>query len=407
MRRKALVLMIAATLVDLAACGSGGPGSGGEIRTVLMDYKHDEVITSLLAYFPKNVAVHAGDTVRFKQAWTGEAHSVTMGTAIDAYVPVLLAAIEKYPTEEEAPPELVAKVDELGKGLPGIFPEEEGGPVTANQNGAQPCYLDDGLPPEDVDTPCPRREQPPFTGRQSYYSSGFVPYEGPTRNVFDVPLSADIAPGTYSYYCNVHWVEMSGTVKVVPDSEEIPSQEDVSAQARKQIEAAVSPLLTAARVAKTKAAAPDPLAGVTVEDDAFVVPSIVNEFVPANTRVKAGARVTWTNAGYHSIAFNVPEYFPILTIDGSGEVILNDQVFEPVTWPGLPKGAGGDGQADGEGPAADPVKIDAGDFDGSGGLHSSGRLGPGVQYTVRFTKKGTFNYACLVHPQMVAKVVVT
>ncbi len=82
MRRCRAVLGVVALLAS--ACGGGGPGAaGGETRKVLVDYKHDQFSASFLAYFPTDVRVHAGDTVEFKQFWTGEPHTVTMGTMID------------------------------------------------------------------------------------------------------------------------------------------------------------------------------------------------------------------------------------------------------------------------------------------------------------------------------------
>jgi len=61
----------------------GSAAGGGEERTVLVDYRHDQFASAFLRYYPEQVKVRQGDTVRFKQAWTGEPHSVTMGKVVD------------------------------------------------------------------------------------------------------------------------------------------------------------------------------------------------------------------------------------------------------------------------------------------------------------------------------------
>jgi len=54
------------------------------------------------------------------------------------------------------------------------------------------------------------------------------------------------------------------------------------------------------------------------------------------------------------------------------------------------------------------VQLDAGNFDGSGGLRSSGiGFNTGDTYSITFTKPGTYPYACLIHSGMTGKVVVS
>jgi len=60
------------------------PGAANEHeRNVLIDYHFDQYAAVFPAYFPKQVTVHPGDAVVFKQSWSGEPHTVTMGTAVD------------------------------------------------------------------------------------------------------------------------------------------------------------------------------------------------------------------------------------------------------------------------------------------------------------------------------------
>ena len=62
----------------VGACGSGS----SDAITVRVDYDHDEFATQFIRYFPDNIQVHLGDTVVFRQDWTGEAHTVTFGTRV-------------------------------------------------------------------------------------------------------------------------------------------------------------------------------------------------------------------------------------------------------------------------------------------------------------------------------------
>jgi plastocyanin len=54
------------------------------------------------------------------------------------------------------------------------------------------------------------------------------------------------------------------------------------------------------------------------------------------------------------------------------------------------------------------VKVDGGTYSGSG-FWSSGVISadPYLEYTLRIAKPGTYDYACLLHPPMVGKVVVS
>ena len=57
-----------------------------------------------------------------------------------------------------------------------------------------------------------------FTGRQAYYSSGFIPFEGDLANKFEMKIADDAKEGTYFYYCNVHGVLMGGDITVKKDA---------------------------------------------------------------------------------------------------------------------------------------------------------------------------------------------
>jgi plastocyanin len=131
----------------------------------------------------------------------------------------------------------------------------------------------------------------------------------------------------------------------------------------------------------------------------------VNEFTPRTIEARAGERVTWTMIG-HNLSFNVPPYAPIFIVQDNGTVTFNEQLDRPAGgWPGRTPPL--DESHDPSAPKPALVHIDAGNFDGGGELHSNGTgWATGDTYSITFTKKGSYPYACIVHPGMIGKVVV-
>jgi plastocyanin len=450
-----------------AACGGGNSNE----RAVLVDFAADEFAAFYLYNFPEKVAVHRGDTVVFKQTWTGEPHTVTGGTSIagalesgagwvtffetfeavagsganipnpedpggatfadlvegvnaakpdvrDPFVKAwndLRAAGAPLPDFANPAPipfaDLVDLVDTesekaLGN-LPSAFDQESD---TLAQNVSQPCFLREGMPPEDSNTPCKASEkkQPAFDGRQSFYNSGIIPYQGSKGNSFRVQIADDAALGTFTFYCAVHGFGQRTDIEIKPDDAAIPSQDDVAHEARATIKELTAPLDKVWRDAnddgKITQEGPDgkteiegPFAGLPGEEH-----TAINEFVPKTIKIKAGEPITWKMMGAdHTISFNVPRYFPIMEFLRDGTVRIN---------PKLQKAAGGakplpEAGDHGEGGV---VQHDGGTFDGKG-FWSSGLIGaqPYLEYTMRITKPATYTYACLLHPRMVGKIEVT
>ena len=447
--------------------GTACVGGGDDERTILVDFSHDEFASIMVGNFPGEVEVTQGMTLVFKQTWTGEPHTVTGGTLVNQLMAkagvwtsffgpaealigqgVLpnpenpegsladaLAAVGSADDKDNARKFLdaydglvKAKVpvparDDVGDttfeafvmvideksdeffsdlGLPWALDDSEDGVYEAKQNAGQPCYLNEGAPPKDADEPCreSQQRQPVFDGSASYYNSGIIPYEGPQGNTFRVRLAQDIKPGSYFFYCAVHGPQQATEVKVRPSGTKVPPQSDVSRQARKEIAEFAEPMLKAYRDARDNKVEIEgqevsgPFGGL-----AAPVFGAINEFFPKTIRTKVGERVTWKLMGWdHSVSFDVPPYFPIIRFAEDGTVSLNPQLHEP---------AGGSPEVP-EQEGRGPLTVDGGTYDGSG-FFSSALMSaePYAEYSLRFSKPGTYKYACLLHPPMVGTVVVT
>ena len=402
LRRNVFMLVIALVAGLLGACG----GSGGASRTIQVDYRNEDFAATFRGYYPRDVTVRPGMTLKFHQTWSGEPHTVTLGTTVqDLLTPEILPEVRKSfvrgVNPDELSPEVRAAADKFDMSLPFFFGEKG-----INQAAGQPCYLARGVPKGEK--PCAHKAQPAFDGRQSYYSSGFIPYLGEQGNEFEMKIADDAKPGTYVYFCALHGPDMSGEI-IVTKSGEIPSQGDVNRQAKREADQVAKPL--AAQLRKERAGRSEfkgNLAGSGTEEMLHSFKGQINEFTPRTVRAKVGAPVTWTFLGNHSISFNVPPYVPYYSVKKDGTVIQSDAIFAPSGgWPGRTPPTSGEGGPD-QGTALPPVTVDAGKFDGSGKLKSSGvDWQTGDKYVVTFTKAGTYPMACLVHPGMIAKVVVS
>ena len=116
------------------------------------------------------------------------------------------------------------------------------------------------------------------------------------------------------------------TRQVVEPTKAIPSQSDVTKQARKEIAEDAKVALEKIRAAEKSAGKgkvgdlETPLSGLTADDE-FAV--IINEFVPRKAKAKVGQKVTWTFDGFsHTVSFNVPKYFPLFTTAKDGTISL-------------------------------------------------------------------------------------
>jgi plastocyanin len=377
-----------------AACSSGA----GPEHVVRVDYQHDEFASHYWRYFPAAVYAHPGDTLVFKQEWTGEPHTVTFGARLDELteqIAALESRLGDSPTPEQEE-EAGREYESLSEGI--VFDPyiDADAPLAA-----KPCYLRSGRPPRDRDESCPVQEQPSFDGRYSYYSSGFIPPSGPSGNTYRVPLADNIRPGTYNFHCVIHYGYMQGRLVVKPSGESIPSAGEMDRQALEEIASAASPLRKALTEVRAGRGETDgkpvsgPIAGYHSGGEFTIA---LDEFVPKRITAKVGEPITWTVIGAHTISFDVPRFVPVYTVDDDGTVKRN---------PVVDRAAGGSPDPPPADFSSGPSIIDGGTWDGSG-FFSSGLLAsePYTKYTVRVSDPGEHFFACLVHPAMVGTLVV-
>lgn len=397
MRRLAAVAAVAVLLT--AGCGA----DGGPERVVRVDFQHDEFASSYWRFFPRKISALPGDTVLFRQEWTGEPHNVTMGRLVDRAL-TRLSAVERSYADlgDDASPEAVAEAEAAMEaaleGLPTLRPTDPGA-----LDASLPCYLATGRPPADPGTPCPpsARRQPPFDGTFEFYSSGFIPPQDPSGNTYRVRLDDDIDPGVYRFYCTIHFPWMQGELEVEEPGSVLPSAEHVQARTREEIEILAGPLRKAFEQARSGEARYRrhglnlPLAGYHSPEEFTVA---INEFIPRTITARTNEPITWTMVGAHTISFDVPEYIPIYFVTEDGAVRRN---------PKVDRAAGGAPDAPAVTFDAGPFRLDGGTWDGEG-FFSSGLVAsePYLTYTLRVSKPGRYRYACLVHPKMVGTLVV-
>ena len=393
-------------VMGLGACGQDGllAGGSGSGRTIEVDYHSNDFAGSFLGFFPREVTLKPGMTVNFHQTWTGEPHSVSFGSLVDKNIkgPLLDllddVAAGKARLPDEPPDSYDPKFwDER---MPELFAAQDG----LSQAAAHPCYAktEKDLPLDQK--PCAKadQQQPEFNGRYAYYSSGFIPFEGERGNTFKMKIAEDAKPGTYFYYCNVHGIPMGGKITIAKDAN-VESQAALNRRGKTEAERIIEPL--AKVYAKEKAGKSEfklPLAG-SGDETTQSAEGVINEFTPRTITSKVGEKVTWTFLSNHTISFNVPPYTPLFKFNKKDELQFNDALDKASGgWPGPPEG-----HDNYDGPPPPAIHLDAGNFDGSGGLKSSGvGFNLGDTYSVTFTKAGTYPYACLIHPGMIGKVVV-
>lgn len=378
-------------------------GNSDSSVTVLVDYSHDEFATQFMAYFPNQVQVHPGDSITFKQFWTGEPHTVTLGTLLNDVLEIQKPLIAEYGhlPYSEIPEWVLEEYDAAELLLPTFWGEEDEADGRVGQASARPCLVVDGSPPLDG-SPCEVQDLPPFTGTEAYYNTGVIPFEGRGANTFNLQLADTIEPGSYPFYCVVHGAFQSGVIEVLPPDQPVPTPAEVREQTRQQVNDIVRPYVTAFQRAtgagefeRDGEVFAGNFSGLAMAE----VEGMLNEFIPKDMEVKVNEPVTWLLFGYHSISFNVPEYFPIVEWLDDGTVRINPAIDPP---------AGGAPEIPEDYTGEEAYDVDAGTWDGKG-FWSSGVWwnDDHLRYTLRISEPGTYKYACVIHPPMVGTLKVT
>jgi plastocyanin len=396
-------------LIALAGCGGSGSSSQGAAAqppapqnlAVQLDGRADAFHGAFTAYLPNTLSVHPGDTVTFRLPhFSGEPHTVTLGTLVDAAA-ARLRALGPRASEaaQENAPEML--------NVPDVFPHSITGPPDANQSAAQPCYLDTGVAPLSLTgsaPACPKRAEPEFNGTQSFHSSGVLMDDGAS---YSVPLSNGIRPGTYNVMCLVHRSAMTAQIQVVDPGQAVQSQAELSARGQQQLRRLVDALTPIAARAQTATAggalsgAGDPSITHPVIADPTAVNATVVEFGPRTISIPVGGTVTWTNFYFHNLAFGALDSdVGVLVKAADGSIHLSPKAGAPAGFEVPPQAGINIPPPD----AAQPLAVDLGSWDGSGfkntGIIQSLPPRNTVTLTLAFTRAGTFSYRCLIHPDM-------
>jgi plastocyanin len=332
------------------------------------------------SFFPDEVVIHPGDTVNFQLQFTGEPHTVTLGSLADEAAGAT-AALGRgaTPQQIDALPEVRRLPHLLGRS------RSDGSPVL-DDDAAQPCFR------PAVTATCARTPQPEFTGRQALYSSGWMA-EG---DVFRVRFARNVKPGTYHVLSLAHPWAPGARIVVRGAREPRPRAYDVKRNGREmmsRVEVTLEPV--------AKLVTDEERTSVAAGAGSAEAPAgYLTAFAPRDFSVDDGAPVVWHLYGTHSITFNHPKRASDGILERrDGRVRANRLAWRPASSPPLPVQALAVVPAEG----AAPTSIDAGRWSGDGFL-SSGVIDsypPSlVTYSLTFTKPGAYSYRCLVHERM-------
>lgn len=374
-------------LILVAACGSSSspkanptPTNGPKTYSVQVDANKASLnlpaTEFALAYYPKALTVHPGDTVSFGLNSSGEPHTVALGSLIDA---IAVPYSKLTPAQKQGQPP--AAIRAAFKKVPQLLPD---GPGDAIQAGAQPCYQASGQP--SLKAACAVHTGD-FTGTESLVTSGWLDPNAP----FTLKIADTATPGSYNFFCQLHGPDMGGILTIADKATAVPSPADVTTAGDAAIVTDTGKL--AATAASLATATPaHAMAGALSKT--FQQGGVAG-FGPHVITIPVGGTVTWTVFGPHVIYFNAPasaEGDRVAAPDGS--VHFNAKAATPVGGPGA-------------GPK--PGLVNGGAWNGVG-QHSSGAMisfPPDLySYKLTFTKAGTYNFLCTFHPNMKGTVTV-
>ena len=309
------------------------------------------------AFYRKQVTVHVGDRVRWR--FNGF-HTVTI------------------PAKGEDPPAFIGQ-DPSGNKITGVN-DAAGNPFWFNGQ-ARITLQDKGALPQ---------------GGSRYNGNRLVSSGAPLQPGPPKPYAVRFTrKGTFSYYCTIH-VGQKATVKVVGRNKRIPTNRANTRAAKKEYARVVKRLIQDDKFQGRL--------GNAVEAGHDTLSTTFFRFFPATKNVPVGTSVTFLmspkTTEVHTISFGPADYLKQVADTFIAPDPINQQlpfVINPIAaFPSEPP------------PQAplDPAQHGNGFFNvGILDRDAATPLNPG-EARVTFNKPGTYNYICLVHPDMKGSIVV-
>ena len=298
----AVLLVVSVGLLSprLAFAAKKLSASSAQTYTVMVGLEKPNKGIGVMAYFPRSVTIHTGDTVHWVQN-SNEIHTVTF---LDG-VPL---------------PDLLLPADAAGAD-PGISP------LVFNPAVAIPAIPAGGL----------------YTGGiGAYANSGIMGREPGQVGEFDLTFPNE---GTFGYVCVVHGFAMSGEVVVVSEDQKIASPNQSMAEGRKQMAEALSLVPSVVRDAAGQVVPPEMNGDGTMSHTVMVGYSEtvtasygdleidLMQFFPDKLTVRPGDTLMFemsaNNVAPHTATFLNGAEEPALAVFQNGFLYLNSEVVFP------------------------------------------------------------------------------
>jgi plastocyanin len=277
--------------------------SSAQTYTVMVGLEKPNKGIGVMAYFPRSITIHKGDTVHWVQN-SNEIHTVTFPDGI-------------------LPPDLLMPSDQVPGADPAVSPLVFT-PFVVNQSplsGSE--FIIGGL-------------------GGGLANSGIMGREPGQVEEYDLTF---VSEGTFGYFCIVHGFAMSGEVVVVSDDHKIASPNQSMAEGRKQMAEALSLIPAVVRDAAGQVVPPEMNSDGTMSHTVMVgysetvtasygdVEIDLMQFFPDKLTVRPGDTLTFemsaNNVAPHTATFLNGAEEPALAVFQNGFLYLNKEVFFP------------------------------------------------------------------------------
>ena len=266
--------------------------------TVLVGLEQSNQGIGIMAYFPRSVIIHLGDTVQWVQN-SNEIHTVTFPDGILQWD--LLLPSDNVVADPDVSPLVFA-------------------PAVVLQNPPSGSEYGGGI--------------------GGFANSGLMGRESGQVREYDLTFTSE---GTFNYFCVVHGRVMSGEVVVVSDDDAIPSPQQAAAQGKREMAEALSLVPAVVRRAAEQATPPQMNGDGTTTHRVMLgysethttsygeVEIDLMQFFPNKLTVRPGDTVTFEMAEYnlapHTATFLNGEEDPPLAVFDNGFLYLNSEVY--------------------------------------------------------------------------------